>query len=120
MAIYHPPFAFLYWTSTATADVLLLRIDMSGIGVEADIRLRLALIGCAAFDPSLHLAANFAVMHNATFPTTMWVVAAYRCDDVPERWRSNFSTLLDDRRTMFLIEPLAQSEPVLNSCFSDW
>jgi len=24
------------------------------------------------FDPSLSSAANFAVMHNAAFPTTMW------------------------------------------------
>jgi hypothetical protein len=31
---------------------------------KADMRRRLALIGCAAFDPSLHLAANFGVMHN--------------------------------------------------------
>ena len=35
------------------------------------MRRRLALIGCAAFDPSLHLAANFAVMHTAAF-LQMW------------------------------------------------
>src|SRR6516162_2042423 len=32
---------------------------------KADVRRRLALTGCAASDPSLHLAANFAVTHNA-------------------------------------------------------
>jgi hypothetical protein len=49
----------------ALSGVLLLRIDMSGIGAEADMRRRVALIACAANDPSLHLAANFAVTHNA-------------------------------------------------------
>jgi hypothetical protein len=49
----------------ALSGVLLLRIDMSGIGAGADMQRCLALIACAAYDPSLHLAANFAVTHNA-------------------------------------------------------
>jgi len=49
------------------------------------------------------------------------VVAAYRCDDMLERWRRSFSsTLLSVRRTMLLIEPLSQSDRAgINSCFSD-
>jgi hypothetical protein len=35
----------------AQSGVLLLRIDMSGIGGEADMDGRFALIACAAFDP---------------------------------------------------------------------
>ena len=38
------------------AGGLLLRIDMSGIGSEADMRRSLALIACAAFDPQQTLA----------------------------------------------------------------
>jgi hypothetical protein len=35
----------------ALSDVSLQRIDMSGIGAEADMRRRFALITCAAYDP---------------------------------------------------------------------
>jgi len=48
----------------AQSGVLLLRIDMSGIGAEADMRRCAASIASVANDPSLHLAAKFAVMHN--------------------------------------------------------
>jgi hypothetical protein len=49
----------------ARSGVSLQRIDMSGIGAEADMRPCLAPVASAAFDPSLRLAANFAVTHNA-------------------------------------------------------
>jgi len=35
----------------AQSGVLLLRIAISGIGAKAEMRRRLALIGCAAYDP---------------------------------------------------------------------
>jgi hypothetical protein len=45
---------------------------MVGIGAIADMNGRIALSNSVEFDPSRHSAINFAVMHNAAFPTTMW------------------------------------------------
>jgi hypothetical protein len=46
-------------------------LNSVAIGGTADIDPRPGRNACGAFDPSLHLAANFAVMHNAAFPTTV-------------------------------------------------
>jgi len=40
----------------ARSVVLLLRTEMSGIGAGADMRRRLGLIGCAAYDPEADIS----------------------------------------------------------------
>jgi len=55
----------------ALSDRFAAWLETVAFGSKADMRRCPASIASVAFDPSLHLAADFAVMHNAAFPTAM-------------------------------------------------
>jgi len=55
----------------ALSDRFAAWLETVAFGSKADMRRCPGSIASVAFDPSLHLAADFAVMHNAAFPTAM-------------------------------------------------